>query len=392
MIIEGITKNQTSNRLLSISLFLLVIDALWGFMYTSTVFSTKVMEYISIITLLVMFLVVFFRYERKKSKIQIIWTPYLLMCVGSSLFQLSLQYFTQWLICYIIILIAARNRFLESIPYNLLLYSAMIALVGTFIQIFLPDFHADKIRSIFLAENMIEEWSEGYGFSGFTPQLGTNSIILILGELFFINLKDIDGRTKIYSNYIYNAILIAFVVGVLLTGKRTIAISALVIPLIIYFLRIPKFVYKFVYSVVIILLIAIIIAFFIDNIQLFENSLLFGRFAHTYNVASYGGDITSGRTGLYNAALKAFNDQPVFGIGLNQFRTYTHIDTLPHNTYLQVLCEQGIIGFIAYILPIIYCLAKTISLCSKRMDKHVMGLVCLSLSIQFFFYSLCFHW
>jgi O-antigen ligase len=50
-----------------------------------------------------------------------------------------------------------------------------------------------------------------------------------------------------------------------------------------------------------------------------------------------------------------------------------------HNTYLQVLCEQGIIGFIIYIIPVIYCLIYTIK---KYRRTSFKSYIQLSIGIQ----------
>lgn len=68
-----------------------------------------------------------------------------------------------------------------------------------------------------------------------------------------------------------------------------------------------------------------------------------------------GDDITSGRSKLSAWAVKLFLQNPVTGIGWGFYRTTTrgnatllkYLDV--HNVYLQLLCETGLIGFIAFI-------------------------------------------
>ena len=64
---------------------------------------------------------------------------------------------------------------------------------------------------------------------------------------------------------------------------------------------------------------------------------------------------TSSHEPIYISALKIFSDQPIFGVGTNTFRfhcdkpkyyTKNGCSTHPHNYYIQILAEQGIIGFI----------------------------------------------
>ena len=66
---------------------------------------------------------------------------------------------------------------------------------------------------------------------------------------------------------------------------------------------------------------------------------------------------------LYKAAWKMFLDKPIFGLGTNLFRQncdkskYSEgpsCSTHPHNTYLQILAETGLIGFLFLIIALYY--------------------------------------
>ena len=61
-----------------------------------------------------------------------------------------------------------------------------------------------------------------------------------------------------------------------------------------------------------------------------------------------------GHQGHFKAAYLIFKDNPIFGVGIKNFRyecqksqyKYAYsCTTHPHNTYLQLLAETGIIGF-----------------------------------------------
>lgn len=65
----------------------------------------------------------------------------------------------------------------------------------------------------------------------------------------------------------------------------------------------------------------------------------------------------SGRAALYDTAIKTFSQHPVFGIGysekyypsimINNFGTHL---SFPHNSYLQILMESGLVGFVIFTL------------------------------------------
>lgn len=109
-----------------------------------------------------------------------------------------------------------------------------------------------------------------------------------------------------------------------------------------------------------------------------------------------GEDITSGRIYLYDYAFQLFNETPILGIG---WRTFSEMSvgvlnndrgSHPHNIYFQLLTELGIIGFILFIIPVIYVLIKTIKLLMNynitfNSNMHWKFVLQFSLYLQTFF-------
>ena len=101
-------------------------------------------------------------------------------------------------------------------------------------------------------------------------------------------------------------------------------------------------------------------SFFVQNIDIFIDVPVVNRFAKSYIGSQMGEDISTGRFDLYEIAYKAFSQSPIFGIGAGLFKEVTHAYTDVHNAYLQVLCEQGIIGLILFIFPLLNILIDSI--------------------------------
>lgn len=59
------------------------------------------------------------------------------------------------------------------------------------------------------------------------------------------------------------------------------------------------------------------------------------------------GDL-GGRVAIWEAGLVAFSERPLFGVGSSAFGSATDIGKLAHNSYLSVLVETGLIGFIFF--------------------------------------------
>lgn len=121
---------------------------------------------------------------------------------------------------------------------------------------------------------------------------------------------------------------------------------------------------------------------------------IIGRFANEDGTLS-------GRTDLYALALNLFKQHPVTGIGWGNFRQQSlHVFTTnnsktfeTHNVYLQLLCETGILGLLAFLITIIWMLVHTIRrfmrVNAKDRDSEVSKALRLSLYLQLFFITYC---
>ena len=87
------------------------------------------------------------------------------------------------------------------------------------------------------------------------------------------------------------------------------------------------------------------------------------RYVMTIEQLLQGQDISSGRMELYALALNAFRENPLFGIGWDQFHTLIPPEFLAlhgqdvedvHCIYLQFLPETGIVGAPFLIAPLLY--------------------------------------
>ena len=73
---------------------------------------------------------------------------------------------------------------------------------------------------------------------------------------------------------------------------------------------------------------------------------------------------TENHTELYKSAYKMFLDNKIFGVGIKNFRNFCDdkkykkntqsCSSHPHNTYIQILSETGIIGFIFLLSIFLY--------------------------------------
>ena len=96
--------------------------------------------------------------------------------------------------------------------------------------------------------------------------------------------------------------------------------------------------------------------------------------------------------GHIKLALELFNDQKIFGLGPKGFRHYCRkvnynpnygiCSTHPHNVLIQILSELGIIGFIFYIVAVIFILYHLIiSIFKNNLSKNFLSFYAITLGL-----------
>lgn len=77
-----------------------------------------------------------------------------------------------------------------------------------------------------------------------------------------------------------------------------------------------------------------------------------------------------------------FNSAPIFGLGTNEF--LNKVGVVTHNSYLQILCEQGIVGFTIFLLLIVV-IFYVIRIISKKGNRFERSIIISSLVPIFYF-------
>jgi len=388
---------MSNNILLTILLSLIVFYALWGFAYSTTIYGSKSFQYVHLILVFILSLYYVGRHGLSiLTNTGKVWAPYIVYSLAYltyTLLFLSRNFilFIEYFVCLSLILIAARTPILYQIPVKFIMWSGLFAISGIAVQVFLPDFYYSRISSIFVSEDSILRWFEkDYGLSGFTSQIAITARIIIYGEIVLLFLKDILLPKKFQKSISFYLLLILFITGVLLTGKRLHFLVAASLPFIVPLLLERMSAKKIVMFLTIVLLLIFVGELFISNIENLIQTSMFRRLALTYTMFQNGEDITSGRIEFYKEAWDAFQDYPLFGIGLGEYSSYTGIEHYVHNTYLQVLCEQGLIGFFFFIIAIFLSIRKAIDLVRREEDKSILNYLKVSLGIQIFYILYCF--
>ncbi len=109
-------------------------------------------------------------------------------------------------------------------------------------------------------------------------------------------------------------------------------------------------------------------------VPLFYNQAL-KRFDDLINPPKYGTNSFVDRLEIYKALLfKAFPEQPFLGFGLGVsakvLGRYSHSENIPHNDYIRVLVETGILGLIAYLVFLGKIFFYLLNLIRRKVNFH----------------------
>ncbi|MFN7065130.1 MAG: O-antigen ligase family protein [Aquificaceae bacterium] len=185
-------------------------------------------------------------------------------------------------------------------------------------------------------------WGD-YRYSGFYSNpirfAGYYSSVLILSFIF-----------GLFINRVYLFAFTILTLGLLLTGARTYWISVFVVLLAVSFVKSKKTVAYLLFSIA-----SIIVVYFI-----FFKEYLMERLIFIEQHIEF-------RLNFWKAGIEIFLSNPLFGVGYGEVGRYLQpyfakglIDNTAHchNTYITVLAENGIIGFILLIVFFVYFIKK----------------------------------
>lgn len=354
---------------------LLSIFAIWNFMFTMTETSWSGIVYVFLICLSVMIcmLVLLYRPSRISTKL-CLWLPFIVLIVIGNYKIGNFEGIIYYSICFALMLLSRYIDWNNMFPERIIVVSGVIMIIGIWFQILVPSVYNAYIATFFKNTNDILYWSNGYGYAGFTYQLGVTAIILIYFEGIVIYSKFDDRKKQII-------LLLLIIVCIFLTGKRAVALLAILLPVIDMLLS-NRVTSKRTFNVLaVVSILGVLVYFLAMNAELFIDSKVLGRFASTIIDMENGQDISSHRSILYSEAIQLFNNNKLWGIGLGQYKELSQFGTDVHNSYLQVLCEMGITGFVCYIVPLLVNLISCIKK-NRYKDKKYLKV---ALFIQLFF-------
>lgn len=233
---------------------------------------------------------------------------------------------------------------------------------------------------------LIDAINNGY-MTGLCYHYSTMGMYMSVGTIAFSGVLFQNKNAKLWNILIF----IAFLVGLVMTGKRgplLFTILALVITILIT--RKKHFTKKQLQRVVSATVI-FVVTFIVTYINVPQLKQVIDRFAVGSGDLD---DFTSGRIGYFWInAIEMFLDSPIFGHGWRSFK-YSGSGTLnandAHNIYLQLLAEVGLVGFALVMFFIICTLVTTYKAIRKNEVKMCLSnantcILKMSFAYQIFF-------
>src|SRR5699024_7160960 len=102
--------------------------------------------------------------------------------------------------------------------------------------------------------------------------------------------------------------------------------------------------------------------------------------------SSSGDESTSQRLVLYDTALNNFYENPIFGKGIGSFSNEIGRYYYPHNIFLEVLNDFGVIGFVVLLFFLVMLLRKSIWIIKqKSYQGHILVFLFQNVFIQLIF-------
>jgi len=238
-----------------------------------------------------------------------------------------------------------------------------------------PSSH--RIVSFFEDELVVGGFILGFSFliSGYLFKLTKNNQKKIFPNIFFclsIFCIYLSGER---SNFV-KALIITSIILLLIKDAHIYIKKKYILLFIIIGVALPTLIYKEIYFRQ--------IGFF-KRIQLYDQGSIYERFGHLRHFAHY------------DTAWEIFKDYPISGVGNSKFRyichdkkyfntkimfTHERCSNHPHQVHLEILSEQGVIGYLIIIFLIFNILFNSFNICRKTDD--IIHLASILFVITFF--------
>lgn len=250
----------------------------------------------------------------------------------------------------------------------------VVTVLGCFLQLFVPGLLL-KINRITLGEEKYYYFLDFFSYralTGFSFQTGITGYYLAVMEGFILTYILGQKKKRIYNIMAIVAFVVVYIF-ILLTMKRSQLLAVMLLSLFFFCIYNKKHAVKAIVASIILLAAGYLLLFHTATGQ-------------AIIVKSLGDNPLSGRDVIYRILFGNFLNNPIFGNGFGYtLRTVEHFRN-GHNIYLQVLSENGIIGFLLYFGLIYFYLKQALKLffsCLRKKTNSTASALCLYIELLF---------
>jgi len=331
--------------------FVLVIAMMWYYFFSSSfVLRPYPSAFWGLMAVISVLCGLFINYSLGKMELSMLGSLTVLLLLvpfsvdASASLSRYLYYIIYFLAALLLIQIANGKRILVV----LLAFSA-VHLICIAIQFFFPDIYIAVILPLLPVakrNEILEAMNYNVSYYGFTVQTSAAALYLSIGGLASFVLY----RTRKKQRILFLILSFAFIIGTFLTVRRG-STAALLVAITMCFLSkgTNKYTRFLVFPLVVII------------IMLFGSDLIpgLGKILNKFSLLESTGDISNGRLQIWSRALAAFSERPILGYGAGSFSSVVG-GSYAHNSYINSLVENGIVGTIFFFVPYIYYFRVTL--------------------------------
>lgn len=307
----------------------------------------------------------------KVSLFEILWLFFFFIILLSMIMNDSIYVTTilRWSVILLLLLLFKGKEKEYYIAANIFIINGVVQSIGVFLELFFYDKWWPLINVILsksgedIYQNIIRSQKDVNYLSGFTHNAGFTATYIVNAIFAVIFIKDKVKKTTYY-------LLIGILgISLVMTGKRGQLLILMIAFAIVYILKADNVrkgiiaCIKVAFILTIIYIVGYILYFTLDS----GNNVLYRVLRLIYDNSS--NDKSSGRYELWSQAIAEFKNNYLLGIGWLNYDLKYGLEV--HNTYLQVLCEGGLLGMGAFILAMISTFLNSFKLAKKNFNEPI---------------------
>lgn len=334
------------------------------------------------------------------TRVDIMWSMFLILFIMNITFNNLISRSTLFdILVYsiaVLFLILGKVRVeYYKYPFKFIKYVGIIYAFSAILQYLFTDIYISYVLPIFASneQETVLQLLRSDAYTGFANQTAhlAGYVLSSIGIIIFLNWK-----TKLSTRVVSLIFLAILFIGLFLSAKRAHLIFTIVALLLtfIFSLNNKRFVENVVKLIITLMTVIFFVIILYNSINFKDDSVIVSfanELESTIQGLIEGEDVSNGRSVLFAHAWEQFKNNPIIGIGWKEFMNNSlglirnDMGSHPHNIYLQILSEFGLVGFIFFFTPVMYLYYKTFQTI-RFLTTHKKLLIQWRAGVQFSFF------